>query len=338
MSMHTYLINIINDLNDQNQRLKAIETGSTDTSSITTSITNLQNSKQNLITVLTPLICYNITCTDIKLNNIWLNTRLTALESKDDYFTAYNASKDVYYMNNINGLSSTVTTLGLLKQNKITESTEIVCSTITCNDVIISGVPLTSDLSLMKETTNNVSRKVESLEGYVQETVIEMFEAHDFSMVGIHTIDRENFTTFITAIPANINTNFCSFKFIPKHKNSRFNCKFNCTYRFSGVSPAGSDISVSYCQIFQGGAMIYQSAGNTQMWMSSLGGGTRSGVMFPLNWTIRPRLYNVISEITVLIYINNASDDPIAVSANDSAFFECTEIRCFTALELSLMS
>ena len=41
-----------------------------------------------------------------------------------------------------------------------------------------------------------------------------------------------------------------------------------------------------------------------------------------------------ISEITVLIYINNASDDPIAVSANDSAFFECTEIRCFTALEL----
>ena len=150
MSMHTYLINIINYLNDQNQRLKAIEDGSTDTSSITNYITNLQNSKQNLITVLTPLICYNIACTDIKLNNIWLNARLTALESKDEYFTAYNASKDAYYMYNINGLGSTVTNLGLLKQKKLTESTEIVCSTITCNDVIISSIALNNNLSLIE--------------------------------------------------------------------------------------------------------------------------------------------------------------------------------------------
>ena len=58
MSMNTYLINIINDVDDQNTRMKHIEA---DAIINNETVSVLQSSKQNLITVLTPVVCNTIT-------------------------------------------------------------------------------------------------------------------------------------------------------------------------------------------------------------------------------------------------------------------------------------
>ena len=135
------------------------------------------------------------------------------------------------------------------------------------------------------------------------------------------------FLTFLPNLGPNTNNVLCTFKFTPRNTSSRLNCKFNCFYKFSGAPPGGSDYCRTYADIYQGGVLMYKTALNYQYWYSNLaGGGTRSGTVMPLHWTIKNRVLGS-TIITVVIYFDNLTDDPMAVQDNDSAWFECTEIR-----------
>ena len=78
MSMHTYLINIINDVDDQNTRMKQIEA---DAIINNETVLGLTTSKQNVITVLTPVVCNTMTCSDVKINNVWMKQDIASIKS-----------------------------------------------------------------------------------------------------------------------------------------------------------------------------------------------------------------------------------------------------------------
>ena len=136
---------------------------------------------------------------------------------------------------------------------------------------------------------------------------------------------------FLTVLPnLAIDTNnvLCTFKFTPRNTESRLSFKYNCNYRFSGLPPGGNDHCRTHADVYQGGVLKYSSAIIYQYWVGTVGGGTRSGTVMPLNWTVRNGVLGS-TIITVVIYFDNTTDNPMVVQDNDSAWFECTEIRGF---------
>ena len=101
-----------------------------------------------------------------------------------------------------------------------------------------------------------------------------------------------------------------------------FNAVYDYSYSSSGV---GADQIRSYAEMFQGGIMIFRCFQQIQRFVNGSGGGTRSGCLFPLHWSVRPKLISG-AEIRVDIYIRNDGNDYIKMDPNnDNAFFTCTE-------------
>jgi len=146
----------------------------------------------------------------------------------------------------------------------------------------------------------------------------------NFSIKGVHSMNRELFDSFITVIYARTTKILASFRFVPRNAQSRLNCMFNAVY---DISPgAGFDDVRSYAEVFQNGVMIHRCYQQIQRFVNVGGGGTCSGCIFPLYWDVRPELING-DEIRVDIYIRNDADDNIKINDhNDNAFFTCTEI------------
>jgi hypothetical protein len=70
----------------------------------------------------------------------------------------------------------------------------------------------------------------------------------------------------------------------------------------------------------------YQSYSATQIYVGSGGGGTRSGVMFPLQFSIKPNILSGV-QVTIEICVQNDCDDPIRLDRNEGCWFSCTEIK-----------
>ena len=148
----------------------------------------------------------------------------------------------------------------------------------------------------------------------------------DFSLKGIHTIDLTSFDSFTTGIGAYSSVKIASFRYSPRNSNSRHNCFFNTPYRFPSGQANGSDAARSYARIYQEGVLKYQSYQPIQYWVGHPGGGSRSGVIFPLQFSVKPRLLNS-KEITIEIWIRNDCDDPMQVESTEGTWFTCNEIR-----------
>ena len=148
----------------------------------------------------------------------------------------------------------------------------------------------------------------------------------DFSIKGIHTVDLSSFDTFTTSIGAHATVKIASFRYSPKNSNSRHNCFFNTPYRFPVGEPNGTDSIRSYANVYQQGILKYQSYQPIQYFVGYGGGGTRSGVIFPLQFSVKPDVLNG-NEITIEIYIRNDSDDQMQVERTEGTWFTCNEIR-----------
>ena len=102
-------------------------------------------------------------------------------------------------------------------------------------------------------------------------------------------------------------------------------------YYFPSGGAAGFDKMSAYAKFSQQGSwpyfvQKYQSYSATQFYVGGGGGGTRSGVMFPLQFSIKP---NILSGVQVIIeiFVQNDCDDPIRLDRNEGCWFSCTEIK-----------
>ena len=66
----------------------------------------------------------------------------------------------------------------------------------------------------------------------------------------------------------------------------------------------------SYAKVYQKGVLKYHCNQPIQYFVGGSGGGTRSGVIFPLQFSVKPNILNG-HEITIEIYIRNNCDDAI---------------------------
>jgi len=95
---------------------------------------------------------------------------------------------------------------------------------------------------------------------------------------------------------------------------------FNTPYRFPAGNASGADEIRSYAGVYQDGTMKYQSYQPIQYFVGATGGGTRSGVIFPLQFSVKPHLLDG-KEITTEIYIRNDSDDTVQVESTEGTWF-----------------
>ena len=82
----------------------------------------------------------------------------------------------------------------------------------------------------------------------------------------------------------------------------------------------------SYARVYQEGVLKYQSYQPIQYFVGGVGGGTRSGVIFPLQFSVKPSLLNS-KEITIEIWVRNDCDDPQQVERTEGTWFTCNEIK-----------
>jgi hypothetical protein len=117
-----------------------------------------------------------------------------------------------------------------------------------------------------------------------------------------------------------ITSDVFSISFTPKYSNSYLIIEYQTTYSLGGN---GDDIAYTYLNVYDGTTFLRISQ-NYQKWVNSSGGGTRSGVLFPLigrytNTTTSAKT------ISVGLY-NSASGDPITVDSDVSTWLKITEI------------
>ena len=74
---------------------------------------------------------------------------------------------------------------------------------------------------------------------------------------------------------------------------------------------------------FNQGVVALQLSTTYQHWLNGAGGGSRSGTIFPI---VGRYENSTISAKTIRVYINNKTDDPLIVIANNSTWLKITEI------------
>ena len=95
---------------------------------------------------------------------------------------------------------------------------------------------------------------------------------------------------------------------------------FNTPYRFPAGNASGADEIRSYARVYQDSTMKYQSYQPTQYFAGATGGGKRSGVILPLQFSVKPQLLDG-KEITIEIYICNDYDDTVQVESTEGTWF-----------------
>ena len=183
-----------------------------------------------------------------------------------------------------------------------------------------SAGKLLTDFSIVNKLY--IDQKVQQL----WNSIYDYHNNSDFTIKGVHTVDLTSFDSFTTAIGGYSTVKIASFRYTPKNAYSRHNCFFNTPYRFPSGGAAGFDEMRSYARVYQQGILMYQSYQPIQYFVGGSGGGTRSGVIFPLQFSVKPNILKG-HEITIEIYIRNDCDDPIQVERTEGTWFTCNEIR-----------
>ena len=120
-------------------------------------------------------------------------------------------------------------------------------------------------------------------------------------------------------IAAGVTTTLFSYAYTPKNANSYLLVEYQTMYSLEG---SAADAANAYLYVNDG---TDNRIGRTyQHWVSAAGGGTRSGVLFPVvgrytNGTVAAKT------IRVDVY-NNTDSDTITVNGNESSWLKITEI------------
>jgi hypothetical protein len=113
--------------------------------------------------------------------------------------------------------------------------------------------------------------------------------------------------------------NVFTFSFTPKYSNSYLIIEYQTSYSLGG---GNSDSAWAYLNVNDGTATRISQT--NQVWLNAQGGGTRSGVLFPLNG--RYTNSNTTAK-TITVDLYNATDaDPITINSDISTWLKITEI------------
>jgi len=108
---------------------------------------------------------------------------------------------------------------------------------------------------------------------------------------------------------------FPAYTYTPKIVNSYIIVEFQTIYRFDG-----SDVDELEAGLQVDGGTISTTY---QHWLNGPGGGSRSGAIFPI---VGRYTNSTISAKTIRVYVNNKTDDPLTIIANNSTWLKITEI------------
>jgi len=120
-------------------------------------------------------------------------------------------------------------------------------------------------------------------------------------------------------VNATVTSNIFTLSFTPKYSNSYLIIEYQTSYSLAGN---GDDSAFAYLNVNDG---TYERISQTyQKWVNTLGGGSRSGVLFPLIGRYTNTNTSAKS-ITVDLY-NATIGDPITVASDISTWLKITEI------------
>ena len=308
-------------------------------STIKSSIANTNSNKQDVLGETSAISLNKLSCNQVIIGSSDVGDEISTIKSSIAKVSSNVGNKQDKLLTSsnltINSMSCSQLLVGV--SNIITEINSLKTS-IEETDLKVDGF----DLSFINnyivspsiDLTNKVLTDVSIVNKlYIDQKAQQLWDAFnnyhtvtDFSLKGIHTVDLTSFDSFTTGIGAYSSVKIASFRYSPRNSNSRHNCFFNTPYRFPSGGAAGFDALRSYARVYQEGVLKYQSYQPIQYFVGGVGGGTRSGVIFPLQFSVKPSLLNS-KEITIEIWVRNDCDDPLQVERTEGTWFTCNEIR-----------
>ena len=324
----------------------------------------LISTKENKLSILSQLSVNTIKLNDMKLGDKWLKIQLLVMndainnkqdkgegnEYIDNEILSAIAESNAYTdselfsskANTKQYIASELATAQMEVQNIINPFTDRKLATNkTESEAYTDSKVATSKAESNTYTDSKVATsKAESVDyaNYIStmhktqsQTYTDIKVSENQSAISINTIDSSDFSMFATSAPGYTTTKIAQFFFTPNNANSRFNCFFNVPYYFPSGGAHGFDKMSAYAKISQQDSwpyfvQKYQSYSATQFYVGGGGGGTRSGVMFPLQFSIKP---NILSGVQVIIeiFVQNDCDDEIRLDRNEGCWLTCNEIK-----------
>jgi len=364
MSMNTFRKNMTQSVDDIKTSISQTETDisalqettneslaslSSEISTLESDTGALISTKENKLSILSQLSVNTIKLNDMKLGDKWLKIQLLVMndainnkqdkvegnEYIDNEILSAIAESNAYTdselfsskANTKQYIASELATAQMEVQNIINPYTDEKLAT----NKTESEAYTDSKVATSKAESVAYANYISTMHKTQSQTYTDIKVSENTSAISIHTIDSSDFSLFATSAPGYTTTKIAQFSFAPNNANSRFNCFFNVPYYFPSGGAAGFDKMSAYAKISQQDSwpyfvQKYQSYSATQFYVGAGGGGTRSGVMFPLQFSIKP---NILSGVQVIIeiFVQNDCDDPIRLDRNEGCWFSCTEIK-----------
>lgn len=139
-------------------------------------------------------------------------------------------------------------------------------------------------------------------------------------VISISMFNNTQLSQTSKTIAAAATVNIFTLSFTPKYSNSYLIIEYQTIYSLGG---GNTDIAWAYLNV-NDGVTATRISQTYQGWVNSQGGGTRSGVLFPLNGRYT-NTTTAAKTITVDLY-NNTDADPITVNSDISTWLKITEI------------
>jgi hypothetical protein len=135
-------------------------------------------------------------------------------------------------------------------------------------------------------------------------------------MLGYTQTDLSQNTLIINA---GVTSTLFSYSYTPKNANSYLLVEYQSVYSLAG---SGSDTAEAYLYVNDGTDNIIGST--NQRWIDASGGGTRSGVIFPI--VGRYTNGTVVAKTLRVDVFNNSIGDSLTVNGDNSTWLKITEI------------
>jgi hypothetical protein len=139
-------------------------------------------------------------------------------------------------------------------------------------------------------------------------------------VISISMFNNTQLSQIAKSISKGVTDTIFTFNFTPKYANSYLIIEYQTAYELNGW---GGDRAVAYLNV------VYNGVGTrinytSQKWVAAGGGGTRSGVLFPL--TGRYTNTNTSSKAIRVDVYNNTDNDGVSVISDESTWLKIIEV------------
>jgi len=138
-------------------------------------------------------------------------------------------------------------------------------------------------------------------------------------VINVSMFNNTQLSQTVKTINATVTSNIFTTSYTPKYSTSYLIIEYQTNYSLGG---GNGDSAWAYLNVNDGTSTRISQT--NQVWVNSQGGGTRSGVLFPLNG--RYTNSNTTAK-TITVDLYNATDaDPITVASDISTWLKITEV------------